>query len=316
MKPTSRREFLRLTGRCSLLGAGAIPLAAALSGCKTLEAVADVGAQLGAASGVITNSQAQSIQKSGHAVAKSFEDFTPQQEYYIGRTVGAMVLQKYPPYQNQAATTYVNVLGQTMASASDLPETYGGYHFLILDSDEVNALAAPGGLIFVTRGMLRCCPNEDALAGVLAHEVGHVQNKHGLQAIKKSRITSALTTIGIEGTKSFGGQELSALTSTFEDSIADITGTMINNGYSRSFESQADGSAVTIVERVGYDPNGMVDMLETMENRLEPGRIDFVKTHPSPQSRINDIQKEIGGYAPVMLPKYRQERFLRAMQEV
>lgn len=316
MKATSRRDFLCWTGRCALWGAGALSLASLMPGCKAMEVVSDVGSQLGASSGVISHSQAQSIQKSGRAVARSFEDFTSQQEYYIGRTVGAMVLQKYPAYPNQAATAYVNLLGQTMASASRLPETYGGYHFLILDSDEINALAAPGGLVFLTRGMLRCCPNEDALAGVLAHEVGHVEMKHGLQAIKKSRVTSALTTIGMEGAKSFGSQELSTLTSTFEDSITDITGTMINNGYSRGFEREADAAAVTTLDKVGYDPNGMVDMLETMQGRLKPGGLDFAKTHPSPQSRVSDIQEKIGGYAPVMRPEDRQKRFLRAMENV
>ncbi len=62
--------------------------------------------------------------------------------------------------------------------------------------------------IFITRGMLRCCRNEAAVAAVLAHEIGHVESKHGLQAIKKSRVTAALTTIGVEGSKQLGGQEL------------------------------------------------------------------------------------------------------------
>ena len=93
----------------------------------------------------------------------------------------------------------------TLSKTSDLPETFGGYHFLILDSDEINAFAAPGGFIFVTRGLLRCCKHEDAAAAVLAHEIGHVELRHGLQAIKKSRITTALTTLGIAGVKTFGG---------------------------------------------------------------------------------------------------------------
>lgn len=245
-------------------------------------------------------------------VVKSFEDFTPQQEYYIGRTVGAMILDKYPPYDAIAANEYLNVLGQMLAQASDMPETFAGYRFLILDSDEINAFAAPGGLIFVSRGLLRCCPNEDAAAAVLAHEIGHVQFKHGLQAIKKARITAALTNAAIEGAKASGG-DLAELTQTFGDSIADITTTLITNGYSRESEKKADLNAVTILKRVGYDPNGMVAMLKVMQTKLHPGGLDFAKTHPSPETRIAYIQEKIGAYAEVKPNKARQQRFSAAL---
>ncbi|MBW1744051.1 MAG: M48 family metalloprotease, partial [Deltaproteobacteria bacterium] len=269
-----------------------------VSGCKTTDAIVGIGVS----SGVITEAQGESISKSSKAVARSFEDFTPEQEYYIGRSVGAVVLSKYRPYNNRQANDYVNVLGQTLSRASDMPATFGGYHFLILDSEDINAFAAPGGLIFVTRGMLRCCRNEDAVAAVLAHEIGHVQAKHGLQAVKKSRITSAVITVGIEGTKTFGGEELAGLTETFGNSISDITATLINNGYSRGFERQADKAAVTILKRVGYDPNGMVDMLTVMSKRLKPGGLDFAKTHPSPSSRLSDVRGMIGQTTEVMEP--------------
>jgi predicted Zn-dependent protease len=308
---TSRREFIRTIGRLTQWSAGILPFAGLLSGCKTLETVSTIGAQVGAATGMLTESQAQSIENSGKAVARSFEDITPEQEYYIGRTVGARILTKYSTYPNKRATAYVNLIGQSLARASDVPETFGGYHFMIQDSDEINALAAPGGLVFVTRGMLRCCRSEDAVAAVLAHEIGHVNHRHGLQAIKTSRLTSALTTLGLEGTRTFGGQELSELTKTFEQSISDITQTLINNGYSRKFERQADQDAVTITKRLGYDPNGLLDMLKEMEKQLKPGRVDFVKTHPSPESRITEISPKID--APKWIPDVRQRRFQRAL---
>jgi predicted Zn-dependent protease len=292
----------------------AIP--AFLSGCKTMESLTNIGTSFGRSAGLITESQAESITKTSKAVERSFEDFTPEQEYYIGRTVGAVITNKYKPYRNESANAYINLLGQTLAKASDMPETFNGYHFLILDSNEINALSAPGGLIFITRGILRCCRNEDAVAAVLAHEIGHVEFKHGLQAIKKSRVTSALLTIGTEGAKTFGGKDLANLTKTFEGSITDITSTMINNGYSRGFERQADVAAVTILKRVGYDPDGLVDMLKEMEKRLKPGGLDFAKTHPSPESRIADIQKHIGKYAKVQEPKVRQKRFLAALRNI
>ncbi|MDD4873082.1 MAG: M48 family metalloprotease, partial [Kiritimatiellae bacterium] len=157
------------------------------AGCKMLEIASEVGTAVGVGVGVITPSQADSINKTTTAVGKVFEQLTPENEYYIGRSVGATILQSYKPYDSQNANHYLNILGQTLAMASDRPETFGGYHFLLIDTDEINAFAAPGGLIFVSRGLIKCCKNEDALAAVLAHEVGHVQLMHGLKAIKTSR---------------------------------------------------------------------------------------------------------------------------------
>lgn len=311
-KNMTRREILAAAGRYGMLGLAMIPVSAIISGCQTMNAVTQVGAQLGAASGLISSSQVQSLQKVTTAATKSFEDFTPEQEYYIGRTVGAIILQKYRPYTNQSANQYVNILGQSISRASDRPQTYGGYHFLIQDSNEINALAAPGGFIFVTRGLLRCCRSEDALAGVLAHEISHVQEKHGVQAIKKSRITSALTTIGVEGAKNFGSSELASLTSTFEDSITDITSTLINNGYSRSFENSADEHAVNIMRRIGYDPHGLIDMLKIMQTSLISGRNDFGQTHPKPADRIAMLEKSLGSFRTVQSPNVRQKRFEQA----
>ncbi|HAO23087.1 MAG TPA: peptidase M48, partial [Desulfobacteraceae bacterium] len=113
-----------------------------LSGCAQMDSITKVAASVAASTGVITQSQADSISKTSGAIAKSAEDITPEQEYYIGRTIGAVIIGKYPPYQNQKVNRYLNLLGQTLAQASDRPETFGGYHFLVLDSDEINAFAA------------------------------------------------------------------------------------------------------------------------------------------------------------------------------
>ena len=93
--------------------------------------------------------------KSGKKLISGFEDITPEQEHYIGRSVAAVILSKYRYCNHRNGQRYVNVMGQTLAQASDRPETFGGYHFLILDTDEINALSAPGGFVFVTKGAAR-----------------------------------------------------------------------------------------------------------------------------------------------------------------
>lgn len=276
---------------------------------QILDTLSDIGAEIGKQTGVLTPEQAKSVKKAAKAVNKTFESITPEQEYYIGRTVGAVIINKYRPLNNEAANHYLNVLGQTLSQFSDRPETFGGYHFLLMDSNEINAFSAPGGLIFISRGMLNCCQNEDALAAVLAHEIGHVEHQHGLQAIKNSRLNSAFTILATESAKQFGGQDLKDLTTAFEGSINDITSTMMNSGYARSCEREADKSAVEIMKRAGYDPNGLTAMLMEMKKRLKPDGLDFAKTHPSPDSRISDITQWIGPYQPVAEPARRQARF-------
>lgn len=252
--------------------------------------------------------RAESAVKVGTAVTRSIESFTPLQKHFIGRAVGATVLSRYQPFEDHEALHYLNVLGQALAQNSDQPETYAGYRFLILDTEEINAFAAPGGLIFVTRGLLRCCRSEDALAAVLAHEIGHVQKKHGLQAIRTSRIQGAFATAWNESATIIDNNKLGQLTSTFSDSINDITTAMFN-GYSRSAEQEADRDAVIILKRTGYDPNGLVDMLKVMDDRYSPGGQGFSRTHPAPADRIANVREVIGGHEQVRDTAQRQQRF-------
>jgi predicted Zn-dependent protease len=279
-----------------------------LAGCATLDKLTEASTGLAAATGVINADQAQSINKSVGAVGKVFESITPEQEYYIGRTVAATILSQNKPYDTRAMTTYLNTLGQYLALFSERPETFGGYHFLVMDTPDINAFAAPGGLIMVSRGMLRCCKTEEALAGVLAHEIGHVELNHGLQAIDKSRLTAAATILGTEAAKNLGGKDLADLTKTFENSISDITSTVMNSGYARKFEFQADKAAVTILERAGYSPSGLVAMLQQMEKNIKPGGHDFAKTHPAAADRIAELTKLIKT-TPVADSSARQSRF-------
>ena len=293
-----------------------LALSLVLSGCETLNKVTEMGTSLGVAAGAINEDQAQSINKSVGAVGKVFESITPEQEYYIGRTVAATILTQNKPFDQKAMTTYLNTLGQYLALCSDRPETFIGYHFLIMDTSDINAFAAPGGFILVSRGMLRCCKSEEALAGVLAHEIGHVELNHGLQAIDKSRLTAAATILGTEAAKNLGGKDLADLTKTFESSIADITSTVMNSGYARKFEFQADKAAVTILERSGYSPSGLVSLLQQMEKNLKPGGHDFAKTHPAPQDRINELGRIIKQSASPAASPARQARFAAAMQGI
>jgi len=277
------------------------------------EGLPEAGTAIGQAFGVIDDEEADSIIRVGTAARNVAERLTPEQEYYVGRAVAAKVFQSYKPLDLPEANAYLNLLGQSLVVFSDRPETFGGYHFLLLDSDEINAFAAPDGLILVTRGMVQCCGSEDELAAVLAHEIAHVVEKHGVSAIQGSRLTTLGTTVLTETGRHAGG-EFAALVEDFEGSIGDITKTLMN-GYSRGQERDADAGAVRILRRAGYPETALITMLQRMEQRLGRTRGGFGGSHPSAQSRIDSVGSEIVGVRVAASP-VRQQRFAKAMQAV
>jgi len=282
-----------------------------VSGCASMAKMATEAAR---ATGNISDEEATSLNRSIDAVEKYYTDVTPEQEYYIGRAVTAQLLSDYKPLKDQVRNTYLNEIGQTLAMASDRPETFGGYHFLMLDTDEINAFAAPGGLILVSRGMVELCQTEDELAAVLAHEIGHVLGKHGLRAIESKRLTSALTVLGTEGLRTFGGEQLKQLVADYEGSVNDVVSTLSVNGYSRSLEEEADQSAVVLLERVGYNPKALTRMLSEMAKHMKPGGPGFARTHPDPNDRIDAVSPALSGKPNPAEPRVRHERFVTAVR--
>ncbi len=286
----------------------------AIVGCKTLETATRVVTSVGVATGTINAQQAEAINNTTVAFAKAFESITPEQEYYLGRAVAASLFRDNRPFGNAAATHYLNVIGTALALASDKPETFAGYRFAIMETEQINAFAAPGGFILVSRGLLRCCPNEDAVAAVLAHEVAHVQHSHGLRAIKTSRWTDAAKTAFVESTKTLGSAQVAQLTVAMEGSIDDITQKLVVGGYSQKQEFEADRSAVAILQRVGYSPNGLRVMLERMDALMPHDAAGgFGKTHPSATARLKEIAALLKDVPVVAAAPARDARYAAVM---
>jgi len=293
---------LRLT---ALAGIAAAAILSALVACSTLEQGMDI---LGQASNAAD--KADKIIAVGQKVRSSFAEITEEEEYYIGRAVAALILSKYPAYDNAALTQYINTMGSALAMYSDRPEIYAGYHFLVLDTEEVNALSAPGGLIFVTRGLLKRCTDEEMLGLVLAHEIGHVTAKHGLKAIKKSRLTETFTYLAGQAAAQWGPQELAQATSLFEGVLDDIVQQLVVRGYDRQSEFDADALAVRFAAAAGYDPTGIQRFLGTMVGDASASTGGWFKTHPSSQQRLERVTAEIGAIAsPPKIEVVRTSRF-------
>jgi len=280
-----------------------------------LGSVAQIGATIGQATGLINESTADAIIKSGVAFGAAFEEITPEQEYYIGRAVAANVLSTYRLQPTTSAmTAYINKVANALIINSPRPEIFNGYHVAILDSDEINAFATPGGHIFITRGLINCATSEDTLAAVIAHEIAHVQLQHGLKAIKNSRFTQALLITGTSAASAAGNTTVSQLADTFGDSVNEIVSTMVSSGYSRTQELDADSYAMVLMSLAGYEPSSMIDMLQVLERNQGSRPGGFNNTHPTPTQRISNAQNTVGNYDVPDTRSYRQPRYTAAVR--
>lgn len=252
--------------------------------------------------------------KTVKSATEAKQGFTYAQEYYLGRAIAANILTEYKLYSDPTATRYVTLVGQTVAAHSDMPQTYGGYTFFILDSDEVNAFAAPGGIIFITRGMLKTCENEDQLAAVLAHEVSHVQCRHGVELIKDGRWKKFGTDAVFLAASGYGGGDIAAAVGVFGDMVKDVSKEIMAKGYGKKLEKQADTDALEILMRIGYEPRESVTLMQNMQEQFVKGGKDFAKTHPKPKDRIKTIDKVLKREPEaVEIPQVRATRFDAAM---
>lgn len=271
------------------------------------------------------------ITSATQSAEKAAEEINPDEEYYIGRSVAATIASTYPVDQGSySMTTYLNKICETLVMNSDKPYLYKGYYVVILDTDEINAMATPGGHIFVSRGLIDCTNSEDALAAVLAHEISHIQLGHSVTAIKASRTRAAMSDAGklaVMGTlaaantySGFYGVKLSdkemkevmKAVDTISNASNEVVKTLVNTGFSKTQEFDADKNALILMNNAGYDPYAMLDMLEQLED--SPSNSGWGSTHPSPKERIKKVEKQLekmekSHYFSETGRKVRTERF-------
>lgn len=241
--------------------------------------------------GDLTPERIDMIASSFQTIGKAARPLSDDEEYYVGRAVAARITSTYPLYRNERLTDYINLVGQTIALHTDKPTTFGGYHFALLDSPEVNAFACPGGIILITRGMLSSVKSEDELAAVLAHEIAHVIHRDGIAAIQSSRWSEALLVIGSSAAREFGPKDTARLVSLFEGSIDDVFKTLVVSGYGREQEKDADAAALGYLAAAGYDPQGLVGYLNRLEQGGRGSGSGIFATHPGTDERLENVRQ-------------------------
>ena len=261
-----------------------------LLSCSGKNLLKTVSSNVLANTGIVSHSQADNLFDAGDKLVDAASTFSDEEEYYLGRAVAAEILTKYRPVKNQRLVRYVNLVGKTVANASARPETFGGYHFEVLASNEVNAFAAPGGFIFITEGLLKLAKDEDALATILAHEVAHIVNNDGINAISNANLTEAATLLGTTAASRFGGNQVASASNIFGSSVRNIADSLLKNGYSRSQEYAADELATEIVTRAGYNPYSLVQMMDALQMASENSEGGWFETHPDAADRKEELE--------------------------
>jgi len=244
---------------------------------------------------------AETVQK----VKKANADISEPQEITLGEGIASNLLGAAPLLDNPAVQQYVNRVGRWLALQTERPDL--PWQFGVLDDNDVNAFAAPGGYVFITKGLLAHMNSEAELAGVLAHEISHVLRKHHLQAIKKGAQTELLSDLANDALKSNGTDpRLTKLVSAGTEVYA--------RGLDKNDEFEADRMGVVIAARGGYDPYGLPAVLQTLQslNASDSSVALMFKTHPALADRLGLLDQEMTGQfstienQPDLAPRFMQ----------
>ncbi len=213
-------------------------------------------------------------------------DTSQDDEIAIGRQIAGNLLGAAPLVNDARLQQYVNRVGRWVASQSERPDL--PWHFGVIEAGDMNAFSAPGGYIFVTRGLYTLLQNEAELAGVLAHEVGHVISKHHLKILQKSRLLD------------MGSQALAQQVSN-NDKVQKVIGSgaeIAARSLDKDAEFEADRIAVVLTARAGYDAYGLPGVLQQIGHyAADDGNVALLfKTHPHPDARLQKLDVAMGDH--------------------
>lgn len=224
------------------------------------------------------------------SIAQSATGIDYETEFAIGESLALEGFQRYGlPVDDTELQKYVNTVGRAVAKNAVRPEI--NYHFVIVQSPVYNAFACPGGIVFLSARLVKSMEDEAELACVLAHEVAHVSHKHALQSIRRAKFFEG---VGKIGTLNMDGEEGKK----YRNMIGDLQGVLFDRGLDKTMEYEADQSAMECAYRTGYDPRGMIRVLEMLkanrQNAKKKG--SWFSTHPPLNSRLQRCRQHLDKY--------------------
>ncbi len=254
----------------------------------------------------------QGCQKNPATGDSEFNLLSESEEDAIGRSEHQKIIKQFGgEYQNSKLKNYVESLGNFLVSTSELSDKK--FTFTILNTPMINAFALPGGFVYLTRGLIYLCQNEAQLAGVIAHEIGHITARHSARRYTKSVGTGVLLQI------------LNVFSqNNFVNNLLGQSAQLYLLSYSRSQEYQADKLAVRYMIRAGFDAKEMANFLRIMEEYAEVQReilkiknkvSELLKTHPNSSKRVQEVIENYKGQTQLN-PIIGREIFLKKIDGI
>ena len=227
---------------------------------------------------------------------KQHISISKDQEIALGlQAVPEMVQQFGGLFPDQSMQDLVDNIGNNIVKKSTANTTDWQFEFhLLADQQTVNAFALPGGQVFITYALLSRLESNGQLAGVLGHEIGHVIARHSAQRLAKQNLTQGLINAVLVGSESYSTAQTAA-----------VIGQMVNMSYGREDELESDDLGVRFMSEAGYDPRGMIRVMEILAEASGGGQRqpEFFSTHPNPENRIQKIEHAIQKTFPNGVPE-------------
>lgn len=230
---------------------------------------------------------------------------TQEEEIAIGRQIAGNLLGAVPLVKDDGLQRYVNNVGRWVASQGERPDL--PWHFGVVESSDVNAFAAPGGYIFVTRGLYVMLQSEAELAGVLGHEIGHVIRQHHLKILQQSKLLDQGSKLLSKEVKGGNSQVQSLIGSGAE---------IVSRSLDKDAEFEADRMGVVLATRAGYDAFGLPSVLQSIGHiSKDDGSVALLfKTHPEPDARMDKLTVAMGERFDAIKGKTLEGRLYRIKQ--
>jgi len=257
--------------------------------------IAALAVTLGACEGVqMQGVDVGRLVKAGQSLAGS-GSATPAEEQQLGERMAALVLGAGRLSKDAELQRYVNRVGTWVALQSDRPEL--PWSFGVIDSPNLNAFATPGGYVLVTSGLVRVLDNEAELAGVLAHEIAHIEEKHHLHAIEKGDTAALLGEVAIAAGSAYSRERggSTAMQEELTGNLINATRELYTKGLSRGDEYAADRRGTALLARAGYDPFALAVVLQKLASvKADDSRLALLfATHPRPSERLDELSDSV-----------------------